>query len=66
MHDEIPEMPDEEWDSDHYIYKLGPAIKPDHVVKTGGLYASGRVWAMLDTLLTADTIKEASEISKNR
>ena len=66
MHDEIPEMPDEEWDSDHFIYKLGPAIKPDHVVKTGGLYASGRVWAMLDTLLTADTIKEASEISKNR
>lgn len=66
MHDEIPEMPDEEWDNDHFIYKLGPAIRPDHKVKTGGLYASGRVWAMLDTLLTADSIKEASEISKKR
>ena len=57
-------MPDEECDTDYFVYTLGPAIKPIHTVKTGKLYATGRVWAMLDALLTADTIKEASEISK--
>ena len=66
MHDEIIEMPDEVWDDNHFIYKLGPAIKPLKEVKTGNIYPSGRVWAMLDTLLTADTISEARDISKER
>ena len=66
MHDEIIEMPDEVWDDNHFIYKLGPAIKPLKEVKTGNIYRSGRVWAMLDTLLTADTISEARDISKER
>ena len=66
LHEQFIEMPDEECDTDHFVYTLGPAIKPIHTVKTGKLYATGRVWAMLDTLLTADTIKEASEISKAR
>lgn len=66
MHDEIAEMLDEEWAENHFIYKLGPAIIPSKVVKTGNIYPSGRVWAMLDTLLTADTISEAMDISKER
>lgn len=66
LHEQFAEMPDEEWQVDHYVYKLGPAIKPTHTVKTGKLYATGRVWAMLDTLLTADTISEARDISKAR
>jgi len=66
LHDVFEEMPDEEWEVDHFVYKLGPAIKPDHVVKTGNLYATLRVWAMIDTLLTADTISEARDISKER
>lgn len=59
-------MPDVECDVEHFVYKLGTTIKPLHLVKTGKLYATGRVWAMLNTLLTAITIKEASEISKKR
>ena len=33
-------------------------------VKTGNIYASGRVCAMLDTLLTAETVSQARDISK--
>lgn len=66
LHNEIEEMPDEECEVDHFVYMLGPAIKPTHIVKTGKLYATGRVWAMLDTLLTSNTISEARDISKAR
>jgi len=66
MHDEIPEMPDEVWDTDCYIYKLGPAIKPQKTVKTGKIYRSGRVWAMLDTLLTSDSISDARDLTQER
>lgn len=65
LHDEVPEMPDCEG-NDHFVYKLGPAIVPGKIVKTGKIYASGRKWAMLDTLFTSDTIYEACEISKKR
>ena len=66
MHDEITEMPDEVWEDNHFIYELGPAIIPSKVVKTGNIYPNGRVWAMLDTLLTCDTISEARDVSKER
>lgn len=66
VHTEIPEMPDEEWENNHFIYHLGPAIIPSKTVKTGKIYPSGRVWAMLDTLLTADSISEARDISQSR
>ena len=66
VHEEIPEMPDEEWEENHFVYKLGPAIIPSKVVKTGKVFRSGRVWAMLDTLLTSDTISEARDISYAR
>ena len=59
LHDEIEGY-------DFFVYKLGPAIVPTKVVKTGNIYASGRKWAMLDTLLTADTIADACNISKAR
>ena len=66
LHEEIPEMPDKVEGYDFFVYKLGPAIVPTKVVKTGNIYASGRKWAMLDTLLTADTIADACNISKAR
>lgn len=66
LHDEIEEMPNVEDEYEHFVYSLGKPIIPSKVVKTGNIYASGRKWAMLDTLLTADTIHEASEISKQR
>ena len=59
-------MPNVEDEYEHFVYSLGKPIIPSKVVKTGNIYASGRKWAMLDTLLTADTIHEASEISKQR
>lgn len=66
MHDEIPEMPDEVWDGDCYVYKLGPAIIPSKAVKTGKIFRNGRVGAMLDTLLTCDTISEARDMTQAR
>ena len=66
LHDKIEEMPNVEDEYEHFVYSLGKPIIPSKVVKTGNIYASGRKWAMLDTLLTADTIHEASEISRQR
>ena len=66
IHDEIEEMPNVEDEYEHFVYSLGKPIIPSKVVKTGKIYASGRKWAMIDTLLTADTIHEASEISRQR
>lgn len=66
LHEEIPEMPGSDGTTNFFVYKLGPAIIPPKVVKTGNIYASGRKLAMLDTLLTADTIAEACNISKAR
>lgn len=66
IHNEIPEMPDRVLDTEHYIYELGPAIIPNKIVKTGNIFRNGRVWAMLDTLLTCDTISDARDLTKNR
>lgn len=66
MHNEIPEMPDVQWETDHYIYRLGPAIVPCKAVKTGKIFKNGRVWAMLDTLLTCDTISDARDLTQSR
>lgn len=66
MHIFIPEIPDEEWEP-HFIYTLGPAIKPSKIVKNGpGVRRAARVWAMLDLLLTSDTITESRDISYKR
>lgn len=66
LHSAIIEMPDVEKVDDYFVYNLGEPIIPLKTVKTGNIYASGRKWAMLDTLLTADTIYEACEISRQR
>jgi len=65
LHDEIKEMPDIESD-DYFVYRLGPAIRPQKEVRTGNIYRNGKVWAMLDTLLTCDTISEARDLTKRR
>ena len=31
-------------------------IRPSKIIKTGKIFRNGRKWAMLDTLLTVDTI----------
>ena len=60
------EAPADIWE-ECYLYHLGPAIKPDHVVKSGRkIVRSMRVWAMLDLLLTCRTIQEARDESRKR
>ncbi len=67
MHDKISFMPDEEWDQDHYLFDLGPAIIPSHTVAYGpSIKWATRVKADIDTLLTCDTITEAMELTNKR
>jgi hypothetical protein len=53
------------WDP-HYLYALGEPIRPSKIVKTGGIYPSGRIWAMLDLLLTAESISQARDLTQKR
>lgn len=65
LHEHIPEIPSKKGGPD-FIYKLGPAIRPAKEVLNGNIYANARLKAMLDTLLTCKTIKEAVKVSQNR
>jgi hypothetical protein len=50
----------------HYLFKLGPPI-PSREVKAGPkIVRAMRVWCMLDTLLTCDTISDALEETHRR
>lgn len=63
---EMPELtPEEKW-IPHYIYTLGPPIIPSKTVKNGKVRWAARAWAMLDLLLTCDTISEARDLSHKR
>jgi hypothetical protein len=57
----IPSNPEN--DIPHIVYQLGPDI-PFPVVRTTGTYAAGRVWALLDQILTRPTLQEAVRESK--
>ncbi len=60
-------MPDENWNDDHFVFDLGPAIIPNKEIRTGkGIYRNGRVWAAIDLLLTSDTMTEARDKTKER
>jgi hypothetical protein len=51
----------------HYLFKLGPAIKPAKEVKAGPkIVQANRVKCMLDTLLTCNTITEALAETQRR
>ena len=65
MHKRIPEIPNEEW-GPHFLYTLGPPFCPNKEVRTGNIYPNGRVWCMLDTLFTCDTISAARDLSRER
>ena len=65
LHDAFKEIPYEKCEP-HFVYELGPAIRPPHKVPTGNIYASGRVRCMFDTLLTSKTVAHARDISKKR
>jgi hypothetical protein len=51
----------------HFLYTLGPPIKPPDVVLTGDrIRQAVRVWVMLDLLLTCETISQAYLETKSR
>ncbi len=66
VHDGMPEIPRGEVTGSFFLYRLGRPFRPDHQVKTGNIYASGRRWCMLDTLFTSPTIADACTASKKR
>lgn len=64
---QIAGAPDATWDAPHYFLTLGPAIRPDHDVRTGkGIQRSAHAWADIDLLLTCATITEARDLSRQR
>jgi hypothetical protein len=65
LHDAFKEIPSKKREP-FLVYELGPPIKPQSKVRTGNIYANGRVWCMLDTLFTSSTIAEARDLSHKR
>jgi hypothetical protein len=62
----LPGVPSQEWEP-HFLLTLGPPIRPDHQVPTGRrIQRSARVWVDIDLLLTASSISEAWELTKQR
>ncbi len=47
------------------VYKLGPTIRPDHIVRSGNL-RNRWTKCMLDTLLTCDSVVEAEALTNER
>lgn len=58
LSDRWPGVPRGESGGPHIVYELGPDI-PTPAVSTKGTYATGRVWCLLDQLLTQPTLKDA-------
>ncbi|MBV8524018.1 MAG: hypothetical protein JOY71_18155 [Acetobacteraceae bacterium] len=54
--------------SDHFIYRLGPPMRPPCEVKTGNIFRNGRVWCAIDTLLSGafTTISDARDETQRR
>jgi hypothetical protein len=55
-------------DLDHFVYQLGPPMRPAAEIRTGNLYRNGRVWCAIDTLLSGafPTISAARDETKRR
>ncbi len=54
---------------DHFVYKLGPAMRPPVTMKAGsGIRMSARAWCAIDTLLSGEfeTLTEARDETKRR
>jgi hypothetical protein len=54
--------------SDHFVYRLGPPMRPAREMRTGKIFRNGRVWCAIDTLLsgTFDTISDARDETHRR
>jgi len=55
-------------DSDHFVYRLGPPMRPAREMRTGNIYRNGRVWCAIDTLLSGAfaTIADARDETDRR
>jgi hypothetical protein len=55
-------------DSDHFVYRLGPPMRPARQMRTGNLYMNQRVKCAIDTLLSGafDTIRAARDETDRR
>jgi len=62
----FPEAAEGIWEP-HYCLWLGPPIRPAGAVRNGSrINMNARVWCMLDTLLTCQTISDALTESERR
>lgn len=54
--------------SDHFVYRLGPPMRPPSEMRTGNIFKNGRVYCAIDTLLSGafKTISEARDETKRR
>jgi hypothetical protein len=65
IHEAIPDIPKDEIIGSHFVYRLGPAFRPDHRVPSD-VPRAGRRWCMLDTLFTCESISAAGKLSAKR
>lgn len=62
----MPKVIKDKTEDFHFFLNLGPPIVPNKEVKNGNIWPNGRLWCMIDTLLTCDTIEQARNISNKR
>jgi hypothetical protein len=55
-------------ESNHFVYKLGPALRPPTEMRSGKVFRNRRVWAAIDTLLSGEfkTLDQAEAETKRR
>lgn len=55
-------------DSDRFVYRLGPPMRPPSEVRTGNIFRNGRVWCAIDTLLSGafHSISDARDETQHR
>jgi hypothetical protein len=55
-------------DTDHFVYRLGPPMRPPRPMKTGNLFMNQRVKCAIDTVLSGafDTIRDARDETDRR
>lgn len=65
LHDYIPEVKKGKL-RNMFLLWLGDPFEPRKELPNGNIWTNGRLWCMLDTLFTCDTIQQANVISKRR
>jgi len=50
----------------HAVHELGPPIELPRPLPNGRIYATARVWVMIDLLFTATNLKDATVLSQAR